>query len=425
MSYTLASINPGSDISFTETFDFSEIGDGSDPDRVIDDRLAQLLAITACVSYYKLAAPPRIVVDFPVAPFEVEYLRQVIEGGLGEFAYVNDLPAALTPVIEVRSERAPAERVIDSWNGTAQPLVAVGGGKDSVVTIEALKSGGWTPVLFSVNRYQPIDDCIAVSGLGSIHVRRRIDAAMTDLNKAGAYNGHIPVTAINSCVALVAADLLGLGSVIMSNEQSADIENLVWHGFNVNHQWSKSIVYEDLLRATLAGYGFDSNRYFSLLRALPESEIANRFSECVEYFDVFVSCNRSFALDPSRRRSRWCGECPKCLFVFVILAPRIPKERLVGIFAANLLDTSANLDLYRELAGLEKHKPFECVGDYSEVAEAFVDLLDSADWASDSVVAALATERTSLETIAARRTSIIGSGNVPDEFAGVFNALLP
>ena len=409
-------------IAFTEVFDFTETGATGVP----NPSLMRLLALSACVSYYKMAAPSTVEIRFPVAQFEVDYLAAVIRGGLGEFAYENDLPDALVPTIvadRLRADDAADERPRD-WDIAAPPLVAVGGGKDSIVTIEALKAGGFAPVLFSVNQYQPIDDTIAVSGMASVRVRRRLDPKIGELNSAGAYNGHIPVTAINSVVGLLAADLMGLGSVIFSNEQSADIENLVWHGFDINHQWSKSIVYETLLRATLAAYGMSSDRYFSLLRALPESEIAERFKDHPEYFDVFISCNRSFALDPTRRRARWCGECAKCLFVFVILAPRIEKARLTEIFAVDPLDRPANLALYRELAGLAKHKPFECVGDYAEVAEALVDLMDDDAWCDDEVVAELTGQRPRLHEIAADKAPIVGAGNVPAHYAKVFDALV-
>lgn len=418
-------------MSFTETFDFREV----DPEALAavagstlrrpHDRLLRLLALTACVSYYKLAAPGRVIVAFETTEFELDYLRRLIRGGLGEFAYENDLPGALTPEVDAVGVLAalPQVAAADDFDVAAPALVPVGGGKDSVVTLEALKSDGRRPVAFSVNQYQPIDDCIAVSGLDAVRVRRTLDPKMRALNAGGAYNGHIPVTAVNSTIGLITADLLGLGPVIMSNEQSADIENLRWHGFDVNHQWSKSIVYENLLRSVLGEYGLDPDRYFSLLRALPETAIADKFAQNPQYFDVFVSCNRSFALDPARR-TRWCGECPKCLFVFVILAPRLPKERMVEIFAGDVLDRPEHRELYRELAGMTKHKPFECVGDYSEVAESLVTLMDQPEWADDAIVRYMAENRAELQARAAGKAPIVGSGNVPAEYSGIFDALI-
>ncbi len=144
--------------------------------------------------------------------------------------------------------RAPAD---DDWDAARDPLVPVGGGKDSVVTIEALKRAGMRPMLFSVNKFDPIDRCIEVSGLDSVRVTRTIDRRLIEVNGMGAYNGHVPVTAINSVIGLIVADANGLGPVVLSNERSSNIGNVSWLGHDVNHQWSKSIHYETLLRDTL------------------------------------------------------------------------------------------------------------------------------------------------------------------------------
>jgi len=78
------------DVSFAEVVDFSS----ALADRRPDDRLLGLLALTCSLSYYKAAAPPRIDIAFPTAESEQRYLRELITGGLGEFAYRNSLPGA-------------------------------------------------------------------------------------------------------------------------------------------------------------------------------------------------------------------------------------------------------------------------------------------------------------------------------------------
>ncbi|MGH3584235.1 MAG: hypothetical protein ACRDUB_21790, partial [Mycobacterium sp.] len=361
---------------------------------------ARLLALTCSLSYYKAAAPPAIEIAFPTYEFEKHYLRTLVEGGLGEFAYRNDLPAALTP--EVTGPDAAAEDVADdTWDPEANPLVPVGGGKDSVVSIEAFRRHGVQPVLFSVNRYDPIDRCIEVSGLDSVHVRRSIDRGLIEANANGAHNGHVPVTAINSVIGLIVADARGLGPVVLSNEKSSNVGNIEWLGRDINHQWSKSSVYETLLRDTLAQYGLNPDRYFSLLRGLSESEIADRFASCTDYFGVFTSCNRLFALDPARRATSWCGHCPKCQFVFVLLAPRLGRARLEEIFGANLFDDAAQYDGFADILGLGVHKPFECVGEYYEAAESMLAVLDDERWRGLSLVDQFASRRAELVAVAA------------------------
>ena len=143
-----------------------------------------MLVLAASLSYYKAVATTDIVVEFPITPAERDFLAEVIRYGLAEFAYTNDLAAKLHPTIEF----TPLETVNgdDAWDPDAQPLVPVGGGKDSVVTIELLKSTGWTPLLFSVNRHESIDRCVETSGLDYVSVTRTIDRRLLDLNATGA-----------------------------------------------------------------------------------------------------------------------------------------------------------------------------------------------------------------------------------------------
>jgi hypothetical protein len=256
------------------------------------------------------------------------------------------------------------------------------------------------PLLFSVNKFDPIDRCIEVSGLDSVRVTRTIDRRLIEVNGMGAYNGHIPVTAINSVVGLIVADANGLGPVVLSNERSSNIGNVSWLGHDVNHQWSKSIHYETLLRDTLRRLGFDPDRYFSLLRALSESEIADRFRACPEYFRVFISCNRPFALDAGRRGATWCGHCPKCLFVFALMAPRLGRTEVEAIFGRNLFAEHDNRSGFEDIVGLGVHKPFECVGEYYEAAESILAVLDDDEWRDLPLVEQFRTRRAELEAVA-------------------------
>ena len=137
------------------------------------------------MSYYKAAAPPRIDIAFPTAEFEQRYLRELITGGLGEFAYRNSLPDALAPAVSGPVGERVAPWSDDEWDAGRDPLVPVGGGKDSVVTIEALKRDGMRPMLFSVNKFDPIDRCIEISGLDSVRVTRSIDRKLIEVNDAG------------------------------------------------------------------------------------------------------------------------------------------------------------------------------------------------------------------------------------------------
>lgn len=413
MHYTLRGPDP---VSFAEVIDFGDSLAGGQPDPL----LSRLLTLTCSLSYFKAAAPGRIEIAFPTHDFERHYLGALVEGGLGEFAYRNQLPGALTPDI---SGPAATEgpRPGDDWDPAGTPLVPVGGGKDSVVSIEAFRRHGIAPMLFSVNRYDPIDRCIEVSGLNSVHVRRTIDRRLIQANAEGAHNGHVPVTAINSVIGLIVADASGFGPVVFSNERSSNVGNIEWLGRDINHQWSKSLVYETLLRDTLARHGFNPDRYFSLLRGLSESQIADRFATSPEYFGVFTSCNRLFALDPSKRATSWCGQCPKCQFVFVLLAPRLGRATLEQIFGRNLFADNGNRDGIADILGLGVHKPFECVGEYYEAAESMLAVIDDPQWQGLELVDVFAAQRAGLATVAVNPDPSPAEHHVPERYAGLLD----
>ena len=386
--------------------------------------LLRLLWLVAGLSYFKMAAPSEIRFPQGVRRAERVYLASLIRGGLGEFAFVNSMETALTPtIVGPHLEDSSEPHQGDDWSGEHEPLVPVGGGKDSVASIVTLQRAGITPILFSVNRYPAIDRCVAVAGEQYVWASRALDPAVNGLNARGALNGHIPVTAINSAIALIVADGAGFGSVVMSNEESANHGNVLWRGFEINHQWSKSLDAEVGLRAYLAGSDLQEDRYFSLLRPLNEFTIARLFAESPEYLDAFTSCNRAFSLDVGRRSESWCGECPKCEFVFLILAPWVPKDRLVGVFGANLLGDADRLTGYRALLGLGEQKPFECVGGFDEAAAALLIAAARPEWAGDVVVEAVAPELAAVGRMlgAEAEDGVLWSG-IPERFREAIRA---
>jgi hypothetical protein len=324
------------------------------------------------VSYYKVGAPPRVVAPRAVAPEVASWFSAIYTDGLAEYAYRNQLPHVLELTVETPGIRPAASPV----EVTGRPLSAVGGGKDSIVTLEILRAAGLDPVPFSVNPNPVIERVNAASGLPALAARRKLDPRLFELNKAGALNGHIPVTAINSLIAIATAVWHGLGPVVMSNERSASDPNLVWNGHEVNHQWSKGVLAEGLLRDAVRAHTGLVDPYFSLLRTLSELHIAQLFAGHTAYDDVVTSCNKAFKLhDPT---ARWCADCPKCRFVFLAMAPHMPRERLAHIFGHDLFTDPSQVPGFLELLGVDAHKPFECVGEAEECLVALSLLTDDA-----------------------------------------------
>ncbi len=348
----------------------------------------ELLHLAAGVSYVKALLPPVIEVEaWPVDAARRRLLGDLLTHGLAEFAHVNELdlwewfelPTAVTAPLTI----AELPRL------SAGPLVPVGGGKDSIVTLEALRDQ--SPTLFAVNPRGPIERTFEVADMPAIRVRRELDDRLFELNAAGAFNGHVPVTAIVSAAAVVAAVLGGHDVVAMSNEASADQPTLVTEdGQPVNHQWSKSSAFERELASVVTSQVHRELTYVSFLRPASELAIARRFATLTAHHATFNSCNRAFHLRGAT--TDWCGDCPKCRFVFLVLAPFMSPEALRHIFGRDLLDDPAQVDGFAVLAEIGGPKPFECVGDSAESAAAIACLASQPAWRDHAVVAALSSQ---------------------------------
>jgi hypothetical protein len=352
--------------------------------REVLDRIFRLILLLSGVSYYK-AFIPRILTcrAFELDERTAEFLQKFYEKGLAEFAFKNGI--SLHGHFRFQSSSAPAATSI-TVDLPRMTCVPVGGGKDSIVTIECLRQGGEPLVLFSLGDAEPIAACIAAAKLPFIRVHRRLDPSLLKLNETGALNGHVPITGILSAIALAAAVMSGCNAVAMSNEHSASAPNLSIDGVEVNHQYSKSLEFELDFARYIERFISPSISYFSLLRPLSEIEIARRFSKYPAYFGVFRSCNTAFRQAREARGRHWCCSCPKCRFVFLALSPFVAKPDLIGIFGCNLLEDETQRDGFAELCGLRANKPFECVGETSESAGVMSYLADHPDWRDDRVV---------------------------------------
>jgi hypothetical protein len=354
------------------------------------DRIFRLILLMSGVSYYKAFIPRKLTCEaFALDERTGEFVRKFYERGLAEFAFRNGI--ALRDYFELQTDRAVAAAPI-MLALPRRTCVPVGGGKDSIVTVECLKRSGEPLLLFSLGDAEPINACIAAAQLPSIKVDRRLDAGLLQLNRHGALNGHVPITGILSAIALACAVMSGFDVIAMSNEHSASAPNLQIDGIEVNHQFSKSLDFEEMFSEYVRNVISPSISYFSLLRPLSEIEIARRFSRYPAYFPLFRSCNTAFRQSRAARARHWCGNCPKCRFVFLALSPFVAKADLIGIFGRDLLDDQTQADGFAELCGLREHKPFECVGETSESASVVCHLGRHPDWRDATVIRQLTEE---------------------------------
>ena len=363
----------------------------ADEQRHALDSCLKYLHMAAGVSYYKAAVPPRITAaEYDVSAAEAAFFERFYLHGLGEFAYENrlDLAERIRFPVTATGEAAAHDLALPPC-----AAVPVGGGKDSIVTVDALRRSGRAVKLIAVGDARVGEATAELAGLPLIRIRRRLSRELIKLNAEGALNGHVPITGILSFVFAAAAVIYGMDTVVMSNERSANVGNLVLgSGFEVNHQYSKSLDFERRFADFMGAHALRRLRYFSLLRPFSELAIARRFARLKEYHAAFTSCNSNFRLSGGPRESRWCMECPKCRFVFLILAPFLSKSELAGIFGANLLDDATQIDGFRALLGIGDHKPFECVGEIEESRAALAMLAGQPAWRDDAVLRDLAAD---------------------------------
>jgi hypothetical protein len=375
------------DLAFTETLGFPA---GFDATAAASSSFAKLLDLTAIVlgvSYFKLKAPELIrAPDIALTADERAFAIDIYENGLGEFYARNNLRrfGQLNIAGPNETRPAPVEPKLRD-----RVLLPIGGGKDSLVSVQLLEAAGLDYAPFAVNPKGPIVTSVDTIGRPPVYVTRTLDPEMIRLSSQPGYlTGHVPSTAINSMIGALVALLFSFDRIVLSNERSASEGNAQHDGREVNHQYSKSLDFEGRIARVLAAATGGTLGYFSLLRSLSEASIARLFARQTRFDHVFSSCNRNFRYN-GHDGPLWCGECPKCHFVFLILAPEMEKDRLLSIFGKNLLANPANERSFRELTGLAGQKPWECVGEIEEAAACLYILAQRPEWANEPIVSTL------------------------------------
>ena len=384
---------------------FSEVA-AFDPE-VVDlgapgvEQAAVLYCLLAGLSYYKAAAAHEVILgELGVGPASRALLAAAIDRGLAEFAYRNDLDLS---DVSIRGGAPVARATVDA--PASGPLVPFGGGIDSIVTV--LTAVDADAALFIVGPSEQPFDAIErparLTGLPVVRATRTLDPSVLGPRRTSRFDGHVPVTAMISALAVVAALGQHRGAVVMSNERSASVPNLLVDGRGVNHQWSKSLEAEDLLRAALDECLEGGPAYYSALRDRSELWVASRLAESPAYLEACMSCNRAFRQDPAARATTWCGECDKCLFVDLVLAPFVDRAVLEAMFAGKEpIGDPASCSRLEVLTGLvDNPKPFECVGDVDECATALVAAASREDRADQPHLAALGARLGSARPLAA------------------------
>lgn len=318
------------------------------------------IGMVELISYWKCAMPKDVVINAGyLNEDQIKWFKKLYFNGLGEFLYQNRIDILEDDLMNIECKGKKKDYSVE-YNGKGN-LLAVGGGKDSIVAINLLESMRNDNTLYVINPKEAHLKTIELSNYDAIILKRNIDPKIMELNKKGYLNGHTPFSSLVSFVSILTAYLANKKYIVLSNENSANEANV--KGTNINHQYSKSYEYENDFNNYVKTYFKVDIHYFSMLRGLYELQIAKIFSKYPEYFHVFKSCNEG----SKNETWNWCCNCPKCLFVYIILSPFIEKEELISIFGEDLYEKQGLLKTFIELLGKGAHKPFECVGTYKEV----------------------------------------------------------
>jgi len=362
------------------------------------DNLVFNLGLIELLSYWKTTSAPEIEIKAGTLNEEqIRWWKDLIINGMGQFFYENKInflkPNFLKFNVKTKDFVTNVTRK-DFVTLKKRVLIPIGGGKDSVLTLELLKSAGKDIRCFSLKPTNATQKIMNIAGCKKpIVVRRKIDEKLLELNRQGFLNGHTPFSAYLAFLSVLCAVIFNYKFIAFSNERSSNEGNLKYLGRNINHQWSKSFEFEKKFREYLKKYLTPHQKngggleYFSFLRPLYEIQIAKLFSKYPKYFNAFLSCNEAFKTASGTKlpTKKWCGKCPKCLFVFASLYPLVETKKLIKIFRKNLFEDPEGIPLsagsygaskkllpiMRQLIGEEKFKPFECVGTKKESLIAF------------------------------------------------------
>lgn len=323
------------------------------------------MGMVELISYWKSTCSPNVeVLPGCLNVEQIKFWKKLYYHGLGEFYYLNGIEIDEEAAMNI-STKGKELQPLEFSPDENKVIVPIGGGKDSIVTLELLKSSGYTIIPMIVNPRAASWRTIEIAGFkreDCLIVHRSIDKNLLELNRHGYLNGHTPFSAMIAFTSALLAYLTNSAHVALSNESSANESTVP--GSKINHQYSKSFEFENDFYNYSGKFLLDNFKYLSFLRPLNELQIAKLFSKYPQHFRSFRSCNVGSKTDS------WCGKCPKCMFTYIILSPFVEVDELNEILGNDMLKDQSMTNIFKELTGVSSVKPFECVGTPEEVVSA-------------------------------------------------------
>lgn len=327
------------------------------------------LGLVEAISYWKMTCAPQFKISCgKLNSSQISWWRKLYKKGLSEFFYLNEITQWDENNLNIEVANLPKPNPKQREYSDCKVMIPVGGGKDSIATMELLLSKKEDIVPIVMNPIQASLDLIKHHNIDSfIKITRKLDPQIIAMNKLGFLNGHIPFSAVLSFYTMLAARMYGIKHIALSNESSANEPTIL--GTDINHQYSKSLEYELDINEYAANYMDKDINYFSLLRPFNEYQITKIFSKVDKnIFNIFLSCN------VGSKVGKWCMKCPKCLFTYIMIHAHLPIVDMVNIYGHDLLDDESLQGYFLSLTGQRTEKPFECVGTIEEVNAALSEI---------------------------------------------------
>ncbi|MBR3233740.1 hypothetical protein IKG12_02675 [Candidatus Saccharibacteria bacterium] len=386
---------------FCEEIHFVKNSDSnlSDAQRKLLGRALALANVIIGTSYYKSRPTTNVWLGGRIDHFQREMFDTIYQDGLSQFAYENNLTRAdlgsfsrVEEFSKLISHSPDAENTLAfdtkpiAYNGNGI-LALQSGGKDSILTATILneKNIPWTALYISSDKDASHPQVIDELGAKKVQVITRIIDHQGLKSVKHGLNGHVPVTYINTAIALVQAILNGNNKILTSiGHEGAEPHTIIKSppssglpDLPVNHQWSKTWEAEQLFAEYISRYISDDIKIGSILRQYSELKIAELFAEkCWEqYGHRFSSCNRAnYRQGKTNTKLHWCGECAKCANSYLLFAPFIEADDLNSLFprSKSLFEKKKLVTDFEGLLGIDDAmKPFECVGEIAELRKAY------------------------------------------------------
>src|SRR5262249_2402689 len=153
---------------------------------------------------------------------QVDWWRDLLINGMGEFFYRNDIDFTAPDFVNVHpTSNAPSRPSPDPLPDRS--LLTIGGGRDSALARALLPDSGRPFACMMLNpSTAAMNIARHVTSNSPVIIRRSICPELLELNSRGFLNGHTPFSAYLAFLGAACLLLYGYNKVIVANERSSD-----------------------------------------------------------------------------------------------------------------------------------------------------------------------------------------------------------